>query len=108
MYGISSFRSLSPAEGNDAYMTTNMKQFCSDTDHRKHCSNSHGRTLTSLNQCDITVNNNDYIVVSLPCIFKPNNGLLSHLALVNLKERPNTVGIEHSKSSEEQQSSLQN
>ena len=108
IFGISSFCSLRPAEGDDAYMTSNMKQLYSgDTDYRRYYANSHDHTLTSPNQCDVTVNNNVYIVTSLPRVIKPDDGSLSHLASVNLKERSNTVGIERSESSEEQQLPVQ-
>jgi hypothetical protein len=69
IFGVSSSHPLPPVEGDDIYTTSNMGRLYGDL---PYSSSSHYRRKLekSINQYDVTVNDNDYVVAtSVPLIF---------------------------------------
>ena len=71
-FGISSSRSMRPLEGDDVYTTSNMGRFYGEEQSRRSTPSSQYRrkSIKSLNQYDVTVGDNDYVIAaSMPLVF---------------------------------------
>jgi len=69
VFGVSSSRSLPPVEGDDIYTTSSMEGLYGEFPH-KHSPHYRRKLEKSINQYDVTVENNDYVITtSLPLVF---------------------------------------
>ena len=72
VFGVLSSRNQKSVEGDDVYSSSNMERFYGDDRARQSSSSSHYRrkAMKSMNQYDVTVNDNDFVVAtSVPLIF---------------------------------------
>lgn len=72
VFGVLSSRNQKSVEGDDVYSSSNMERFYGDDRAHQSSSSSHYRrkAMKSMNQYDVTVNDNDYVVAtSVPLIF---------------------------------------
>jgi len=70
IFGVSSSRSLPTIEGDDIYTTSNMGRLYGDLDYTPSTSHYRRKFEKSVNQYDVTVGNNDYVVAtSMPLVF---------------------------------------
>jgi hypothetical protein len=70
IFGISSSRGLKPMEGDDVYTTSNMGRFYGDEQSQQSSSHYRRRAMKSMNQYDVSVGENDYVIAtSVPIVF---------------------------------------
>jgi hypothetical protein len=75
IFGVSSSRPLSPVEGDDIYTTSSMGRFYGEERNQRLPSNYRRKLENSINQYDVTVGENNYVVAtSMPLIFTADTG----------------------------------
>ena len=97
-FGLSSSRSSTPLEGDDAYTTPSLGKFYGDKDVQQPQSYSRRRSFKSGNQYDVSANNDFVVATSLPVAAK----------IMMNGEKPTTEQSQEDMDGEQQESRYQN